>query len=92
MHSVEWNSHLLFAIFWLVIVLSIGAVMLMNLLYQHNSASSAASYFYLSPAFALLISYFMFDEGLSVINIMGMALIVVSLYFTALIQKKAIAV
>jgi len=88
---IDWNVHLFFAIFWLVVVLSIGAVMLMNLLYQHNSASSAASYFYLSPAIALIISYFMFDEVLNIINIVGMVLIVVSLYFTAVLQKRAAA-
>lgn len=86
--DINWNIHLFFALFWLVVILSIGAVMLMNLLYQHNSASSAASYFYLSPAFALIISYFMFDEALNSINIVGIVLIAVSLYLTARLQKK----
>ncbi len=86
-HHIEWNVHLFFAIFWLVIVLSIGAVMLMNLLYQQNSASSAASYFYLSPAIALIISYFMFDETLNMINVVGMFVIVVSLYYTNKLQQ-----
>lgn len=87
--TIEWHAELIFALLWLVVVLSVGAVVLMNLLYQHNSASGAASYFYLSPPFALLLSYFLFDETMSLINIVGILLIVASLYLTSRFQLAA---
>ncbi len=86
--SIVWHSELIFALLWLVVVLSVGAVLLMNVLYQHNSANTAASYFYLSPPFALILAYFFFDETISLINFLGIILIVVSIYTTAKLQKS----
>jgi drug/metabolite transporter (DMT)-like permease len=54
--SIVWHIDLFFASFWLAIVLSIGAVLLINILYQNNSANVAASYFYLSPPFTLMLA------------------------------------
>ncbi len=85
--TIVWHSELIFALLWLVVVLSVGAVLLMNVLYQHNSANIAASYFYLSPPFALILAYFFFDETISLINFLGIILIVVSIYTTAKLQK-----
>lgn len=85
---ITWHPQLIFAILWLVIVLSIGAVMLMNLLYRHHSANTAASYFYLSPPFALMLGYLLFDEAVSAINLLGIVLVAISIYGVTRLQKS----
>jgi drug/metabolite transporter (DMT)-like permease len=89
--SVVWHIDLFFALFWLAIVLSIGAVLLMNVLYQNNSANVAASYFYLSPPCTLIIAYFLFDEQLTLLNLLGICLVVLSVYLTTVLNKKNMA-
>lgn len=86
--SIIWHIDLFFALFWLVIVLSIGAVLLMSVLYQNNSANVAASYFYLSPPCTLIIAYFLFDEQLTLLNLFGICLVVLSVYLTTVLNKK----
>jgi drug/metabolite transporter (DMT)-like permease len=80
--TIIWHPELIMALLWLVIVLSIGAILLMNLMYQQNSASSAASYFYLTPPVTLVLSYFLFDETITMINVVGISLVVLSVYLT----------
>lgn len=80
--AIKWETDFIIALLWLVVVLSIVAILLMNLLYQHNSASSAASYFYLSPPMALIMGYFLFDETIDWINLMGIVLVVVSVFMS----------
>jgi drug/metabolite transporter (DMT)-like permease len=89
--SIVWHIELFFALFWLAIVLSIGAVLLMSVLYQNNSANVAASYFYLSPPCTLIIAYFLFDEQLTLLNLLGICLVVLSVYLTTVLNKKIMA-
>jgi hypothetical protein len=42
-----WNGEFLFALAWLAIVLSIGAISLLNLLIRSGTAVNVASLFYL---------------------------------------------
>lgn len=79
---IVWHSNLIISITWLVLVLSIGAIMLMSYLYQHNSASLVANYFYLAPPLALIQGYFMFDESIGAVNLLGMILIVAAIYLS----------
>lgn len=71
---IEWNGHLVFALAWLVLVLSIGAISLLVLMLRHGAASRVATLFYLVPPFAALIAWLMFDEQLMPIQLAGMAL------------------
>lgn len=86
--AIVWHGELLFALFWLSVVLSIGAVLLMNILYQNNSVNVAASYFYLSPPFALIMAYFLFDEELTRLNALGIFFVALSVYLTTTLTKK----
>lgn len=79
---IEWHPTFMIALSWSVVVLSIFSILLMNLLYQHNSASSAASYFYLSPPVALILSYLLFDETINGLNLAGIALVVISVFMS----------
>jgi drug/metabolite transporter (DMT)-like permease len=46
---VDWTGDFIFALAWLVLVLSIGAISLLNLLIRSGSAVNVASLFYLTP-------------------------------------------
>jgi drug/metabolite transporter (DMT)-like permease len=74
---LEWSPQFVFAMAWLVLVLSIGAILLLMYLIRHNSASSVASLFYLVPPAVALEAYFLFGERLGVLALLGMAVAMV---------------
>jgi len=69
---IHWNGELVFAMAWLVFVLSIAAVALMYWLIRRTAATRFASLFYLVPAVTALIAYFLFGEKLDALSIAGM--------------------
>ena len=73
---VRWTGELVFAMVWLVLVLSIGAISLLTLLIRRGAATKVASLFYLVPPFTAVIAYLMFDERLGPLGIAGFALAV----------------
>ena len=70
--AIHWNGELIFAMTWLVIVLSIGAVGLMYWLIRRSAATGFASLFYLVPAVTALFAYFLFGEKLDALSVAGM--------------------
>ena len=74
--QIRWTGDFAFALGWLVLVLSIGAISLLNLLIRSGSAVNVASLFYLTPPTTALIAWAMFGETLSALAIAGMALAV----------------
>lgn len=78
--QITWTAQFVFALGWLVLVLSIGAISLLNLLIHSGSAVNVASLFYLVPLSTALIAWFVFGETLPVIAIVGMALAVGGVY------------
>ncbi|SDR29181.1 Permease of the drug/metabolite transporter (DMT) superfamily [Pseudovibrio sp. Tun.PSC04-5.I4] len=76
---ITWSGDLIFALAWLVIVLSIGAVLLLMYLLQHGAASATATLFYLTPVAAAIESYFLFGETLDIIQLIGMAIVVIAI-------------
>ncbi|KZL16878.1 DMT family transporter [Pseudovibrio sp. Ad26] len=76
---ITWSGDLIFALAWLVIVLSVGAVLLLMYLLQHGAASTTATLFYLTPVAAAVASYFLFGETLNIIQLIGMAIVVVAI-------------
>jgi len=69
---IHWSGNLIFAIAWLVLVLSIAAVGLMYWLIRRSAATSFASLFYLVPAVTALLAYILFGEKLDAISVAGM--------------------
>lgn len=77
-HSpVRWTGEFVFALVWLVVVLSIGAISLLAVIIRRGAATKVASLFYLVPPVTALIAYFVFGEILSPSALAGMALAVV---------------
>lgn len=77
---VEWAGELIFAIGWLVLVLSIGAVSLLNWLIRHSSAVNVASLFYLVPPCTALFAWLLFGDTFSGVALLGMGVAVWGVY------------
>ena len=73
---VEWAPPFVFALGWLVLVLSLGAISLLNLLIRSGSAVNVATLFYLTPPTTALIAWAAFGETLGGIALAGMVLAV----------------
>jgi drug/metabolite transporter (DMT)-like permease len=75
MHVV-WSGRFVFAMVWLVLVLSVGAITLLNTLIRRGEASRVASLFYLVPPVTSLLAFFFFGERLSISALFGMGIAV----------------
>jgi drug/metabolite transporter (DMT)-like permease len=79
-YRVEWAPDFIFALAWLVLVLSLGAISLLNMLIRRGTAVNLASLFYLVPPCTALIAWLLFDERLAGMALVGMALAVWGVY------------
>ena len=77
---IDWAGELVFALGWLVLVLSIGAVSLLNWLIRHSNAVNVASLFYLVPPCTALFAWLLFDNTLSGLALVGMGVTVWGVY------------
>lgn len=77
---IEWVGEFYFALGWLVLVLSIGAISLLNWLIRHSDAVNVASLFYLVPPCTALFAWVLFRDSFSGIALFGMALAVWGVY------------
>jgi drug/metabolite transporter (DMT)-like permease len=73
-HTVVINGELIFAMAWLVLVLSIGAIFLLMVMIRDGEMSKVASLFYLVPAVTAVIAWALFGEQLNLVQIVGMAI------------------
>ena len=71
---VHWSPQFVFALSWLVLVMSLGAVGLMYWLIRRSAATGFASLFYLVPAVTALMAYGLFGEKLDALSLAGMGL------------------
>ena len=78
--TIDWAPTFIFALAWLVIVLSGVSIALLTWMISRGAASKVASLFYLTPPIAAIGSYFWFGETLSALALAGMAVIVCGLY------------
>lgn len=78
--AVHWTPAFVFALAWLVLVLSLGAVSLLNVLIRSGSAVNVASLFYLTPPTTALIAWAMFGETLTGLALAGMGLAVLGVW------------
>jgi drug/metabolite transporter (DMT)-like permease len=72
--EVRWSGEFVFALAWLVLVLSLGAVFLLLYLIRHGAATRVASLFYLVPPTTALMAWPLFGESYSALAAAGMGL------------------
>jgi drug/metabolite transporter (DMT)-like permease len=70
---IEWRAEFVLALFWLCLVLSVGATMLLLFLLRRGAASRIGSLFYLVPPVTAFMAYLLFGETLGVTALVGMA-------------------
>ncbi|MCP5247021.1 MAG: DMT family transporter [Candidatus Accumulibacter sp.] len=77
---IDWTPQFVFALLWLVLVLSVGAISLLNVLIRSGSAVNVATLFYLTPPSTAVIAWLLFDETLGALAVAGMVLAVSGVY------------
>lgn len=72
---VQWTPEFVFALAWLVVVLSVGAISLLYWLLRHDAASDVSRLFYLVPPVTALLAWLAFGEALDGSSLLGMVMI-----------------
>ena len=87
---VHWTPSFVFALGWLVFVLSFGGVGLLYFLIRRSAATRVVSLFYLTPPLTALMAWALFDEKLAALALAGMAVCVAGV-FLVIWQPRAAA-
>ncbi|AUN31449.1 DMT family transporter [Niveispirillum cyanobacteriorum] len=69
---VDWTADFVFALVWLCLVLSVGAIFLLFALIRRGAASRVASLFYMVPPVTALMAWALFGEKLGPLALGGM--------------------
>lgn len=72
--QVQWTPRFAFALGWLTLVLSLGAISLLYILIRRGEAARVSSLFYLTPPTTAIIAHFVFGENLGGPALAGMGL------------------
>jgi len=75
--ELVWSGEFIFAMAWLVCVMSVGTFTLLYVLIRRGAASQVSSLFYLVPPVTSIMAYFLFDETLGPLALAGMGITVV---------------
>jgi len=75
--AVRWTAEFVFALAWLVGVLSLGAITLLYVLIKRGAAAEVASLFFLVPPCTALFAWGLFGETMGPLEVFGMALAMV---------------
>jgi drug/metabolite transporter (DMT)-like permease len=78
--EVRWTGEFVFALGWLVVVLSFGAIFLLLTLIRRGRATQVSSLFYLVPPTTALIAWPLFGETYSLSAAAGMALAMLAVW------------
>lgn len=85
--DVTWSLTFILTLSWLVLILSIAAILLLMALIKRGEASRVASLFYLVPPVTALQAWWLFDERLSWIGLGGMFIAIAGVVLT--VRKPA---
>ncbi|RWG40162.1 MAG: EamA/RhaT family transporter [Mesorhizobium sp.] len=87
--TITVNGELIFAMAWLVLVLSLGAIFLLMVMIRDGEMSKVASLFYLVPAVTAVIAWALFGEELTLLQIAGMAIATLGVGLATARQDRA---
>lgn len=85
---IHWNTEFIVSLTWLVLVLSVGAILLLMTLIRDLPAARVGSLFYLVPPLAVLESWLLYGERLSAWSLAGLALCVAGVALAAAPQPS----
>jgi len=72
--SMQWNAHLIGALAWSVLALTLGGSSLLYLLIQRGAATAVTSLLYLVPTSTALMAWLLFAEPIAASTVLGMGL------------------
>lgn len=72
--TYQMTGELVFAMAWLVLVLSLGAIFLLMYLIREGEVAKVSSLFFLVPSVTALVAWVLFGETLNALQIAGMVL------------------
>lgn len=84
-HVIQWSITFVCGLLWLVIGLSVIAILLLMFMIENGAATRVATYFYLVPALTAVEAWFLFNQKLSIFGIIG---IIVSIIGIALFMRS----
>jgi drug/metabolite transporter (DMT)-like permease len=87
--SIHWTAHFVGALVWLVLVLSIGAVLLLLLLLRRGTAAGVSSLYYLVPPATAVEAYFLFGERVSALSLAGIGVTAVGVALVVVSPRRA---
>ena len=86
--NIQWTANFIGALAWLIFALSFGAILLLFFLLRSGSAASVSSLYYLVPAATAIEAYFVFDEQISPISMLGTLITVIGVWLVVSKQKE----
>ncbi|MDH3282171.1 MAG: EamA family transporter, partial [Gammaproteobacteria bacterium] len=87
--EVRWSSEFVFALGWLCVVLSLGAISLLLWLIRHGAAARVASLFYMVPPATAVTAWILFDETFGLDGLIGMAVVVTGVALVTVSPKPS---
>lgn len=87
--KIQWTTSFFGALAWLIFALSFGAILLLFFLLRSRSASSVSSLYYLVPAATAIEAYFIFDEYISLLSMLGTLITVIGVWLVVSKQKES---
>lgn len=74
--KIEWTGQFIFALSWMSVVISLGAISFLYILLSQGENHKVASLFYLVPVATAVIAYLVFKTLLSPVEMIGMLIAV----------------
>jgi drug/metabolite transporter (DMT)-like permease len=78
--EVLWDIQMVLALSWLVLGISVTAILLLMYMIREGATAKVASYFYLVPPVASIEAWIIFDESLSALAVAAIATTVLGVY------------
>jgi drug/metabolite transporter (DMT)-like permease len=87
--EVEWSLQLQLSMAWLVLGVSVSAILLLMWLIRQGAASQVASLFYLVPPVTAMQAFLLFDERLGALAMVGGAVAITGVALVVVRKKPA---
>lgn len=84
---IEWNITVLLTTVWLITAQSIGAILILFYLIRSGAVARVSSLFYLVPPVCAIQGFYFFEENLDWIQIVGIAIVVLSVIMITRLPK-----
>lgn len=89
-YFINFTSDLIFAMSWQIIAISLGAFLILMWLLQNKQANQTSSLYFLVPPFSAVMAYIILNEQISYLDIIGLFISSVGVFFVIQFQNKNI--